>query len=347
MNKKRLIFITIGERGYSRSWTYFAGIQNLGETAEFIKINSKTLIKDFLQIKKKVSNNCIFIVMSPSQYLVPFVRFFLGKNIVLDAGWSLFEGTVISRKRHGALWLNIIKIYFIDYVASLFAKKIILESNLQKSFYSRLFLVRKSKCFVLYSGVDEEAFNENEYYKTPTDFFNNSKIVLFRGKYIPESGIEILAEATKALKTEPITFWVFSPGLPENITFSSNTIVNRFYLNSKSDLAKVYNSAALTLGQLSDHKRLKRTIPHKAFESAFLSKPYLTARNFGINELFSETQEVECFNAGDPLDLALKIKFLLNQPDTLKFLANNMHTKYKSHCSQLKLSEHFLEIVKK
>ena len=118
-------------------------------------------------------------------------------------------------------------------------------------------------------------------------------------------------------------------------------------MNSKSDLAKVYNSAALTLGQLSDHKRLKRTIPHKAFESAFLSKPYLTARNFGINELFSETQEVECFNAGDPLDLALKIKFLLNQPDTLKFLANNMHTKYKSHCSQLKLSEHFLEIVKK
>ena len=101
LNSKKIIFLTIGEAGYSRSWTYFIGAKKLGANVEFIKINSSKLIKQFLQIKEQVSKDSIFVVMSPSQYLVPFVRFFLGKNIVLDAGWSLFEGTVISRKRYG------------------------------------------------------------------------------------------------------------------------------------------------------------------------------------------------------------------------------------------------------
>ena len=154
LNPKKIIFLTIGETGYSRSWTYFNGAKKLGANVEFIKINSSQLIKQFLQIKKQVSKDYVFVVMSPSQYLVPFVRFFLGKNIVLDAGWSLFEGTVISRKRYGILGSLAIKNYLIDFTSSHIARKIILETKLQKDFYSKLFLVRKRKCNVLYTGFD-------------------------------------------------------------------------------------------------------------------------------------------------------------------------------------------------
>ena len=81
LSPKKIIFLTIGEPGYSRSWTYFNGAKKLGANVEFIKIDSSNLIKQFLQIKKQVAKDNIFVVMSPSQYLVPFVRFFLGKKI--------------------------------------------------------------------------------------------------------------------------------------------------------------------------------------------------------------------------------------------------------------------------
>ena len=346
LNPKKIIFLTIGEAGYSRSWTYFNGAKKLGANAEFIKINSNKLIKQFLQIKRQVSKDSIYVVMSPSQYLVPFVRFFLGKNIVLDAGWSLFEGTVISRKRYGFLGSLAIKNYLIDFISSHIARKIILESNLQKEFYSKLFLVKRRKCFVLYSGADEEAFTENISYELPPDIFSNSKIVLFRGKYTAEAGIEILAEATKLLSSEEITFWVFCPGLPPIIKFSSSTIIISNIVKLKQDLARVYNASALTIGQLSNHKRLGRTIPHKAYESAFLSKPYLTARNTGINELFLENKELLSINGNNALELALKIKDVIRNPEILKSVGTQMKIKYNNICSQAELSESFLEIVR-
>ena len=346
LNSKKIIFLTIGEAGYSRSWTYFNGAKKLGANVEFIKVNSSKLIEQFRQIKEQVSKDSIFVVMSPSQYLVPFVRFFLGKNIVLDAGWSLFEGTVISRKRYGIFGLLAAKNYLIDFTSSHVARKIILESNLQKNFYSRLFLVSKRKCFVLYSGVDEGAFSDNKSYELPPDIFNNSKIVLFRGKYTAEAGVEILAEATKLLSSENITFWVFCPGLPPNIKFSSNTTIITNIIESKHDLARVYNASILTIGQLSYHKRLIRTIPHKAYESAFLSKPYLSARNLGINELFLENKDIICIDGNNSLELASKIKDVIKNPEILKSIGIQMNIKYNNICSQPVLSALFLEIVR-
>ena len=344
LNPKKIIFLTIGEAGYSRSWTYFNGAKKLGANVEFKKIDSNKLIKQFLQMKHQFSKDSIFVVMSPSQYLVPFVRFFLGKNIVLDAGWSLFEGTVISRKRYGTLGSIAIKNYLIDFISSHITKKIILESNLQKTFYSKLFLVRSTKCNVLYTGIDEESFQLDNSYETPPDIFNNSRIVLFRGKYNPEAGIEVLAEATKLLSKEQITFWVFCPGLPINIDFSENTFISREIL-SKSKISKLQKSCRILLGQLAKHNRLNRTIPHKAFEAAFLATPYLTAGNKGIAELFTEGIDIECFSPGNSLALVDKIRNLIIDHDKLNKMSYSIHEKYENICNQKMLSQNFLKIV--
>jgi len=344
LSPKKIIFLTIGEPGYSRSWTYFNGAKKLDANVEFIKIDSRNLIKQFLQIKKQVAKDNIFVVMSPSQYLVPFVRFFLGKNIVLDAGWSLFEGTVISRKRYGLFGSIAIKNYFIDFMSSHLAKKIILESNLQKTFYSKLFLVRSKKCRVLYTGFDEESFYLDNTYVTPPDYFQNSKIVLFRGKYNPEAGIQILAEATKILSEDQITFWVFCPGLPINIDFSKNSFVSRDIL-PRGKISKLQKSCTIMLGQLAKHNRLNRTIPHKAFEAGFLATPYLTAGNKGITELFTEGFEVECFSPGNSIALVDKIRNLISDHDKLNEMSALIYEKYQNNCNQRMLSQKFLNIV--
>ena len=343
LNSKRIIFLTIAEAGYSRSWTYFNGAKKLGENVEFIKIYPSTLVKQFFQIRQHCSKECIFIIMSPSQYLALFARLFLGKRIVLDAGWSLFEGTVISRKRYGIFGMIAIKNYLIDFISSHAAKKIILESHLQRRFYTKLLLVRRKKCYVLYTGVDEDAFLADSKYVTPPDIFKNSKIVLFRGKYNPEAGVEVLAEATKILSEEKITFWVFCPGLPTDIVFSKNTFINRDML-SKDKIAKLQKTCAISLGQLAKHKRLSRTIPHKAFESAFLATPYLTANNRGIMELFTE-EEVMTFPPGDSFALAAAIKNLVEDRDKILAMSSCIERKYQNVASQIKLAQEFASII--
>lgn len=345
MNKRKLNFITIDDKGYSRSWNYYSGAKKLGENVEFFKINHKHLFKSFLKLRTKLDPQDIYIVMSPSHYLVLFVRIFLGKNIVLDSGWSLFEGTVISRKKNGLLMNNLLKIYIIDFIAAHFAQKIILESESQKKYYSSLFLIRKSKCFTLFTGVDEDAFTKIASNSLPPDYFNNSKIVLFRGKYNIESGIDTLAEASMLLKDKMITFWVFCPGLPEKFVFSKNTFVQRESINSKKELASIYDAAAVTLGQMSNHPRLSRTIPHKAFESAFLGKPYISARAAGISELFKDKSEILFFEPANSKDLANKILELIENPEKLKYMSKAIRKKYDSYCSQYVLAKKFISII--
>jgi glycosyltransferase involved in cell wall biosynthesis len=345
MTSEKIIFLTIGEPGYSRSWTYFNGARKLGANVEFIEIESSALINQFLALRKRLSRKYVYVVMSPSQYLVPFVRIFLGRKVILDAGWSLFEGTVLARKRFGLFGLLALKTFLIDFISSHLATKVVVETKNQRKFYSRIFLVNKRKITVLYTGVDEDSLKNARGQIQLPNFFNNSKIVLFRGKYNRESGIEILAAATKLLISEDITFWVFCPGLPTHIEFSKHTYINRTYIQSQSEISNFYRSAQITVGQMSKDRRLSRTIPHKAFESAYLSKPYITAGNSGIRELFVDKLEIIYTRAVDAQDLALKIRYLLDNPDAAKLIGQNMNLKYSRSCSQEILAKTFLKLV--
>jgi hypothetical protein len=345
VSSRKIIFLTIAEPGYSRSWTYFIGIKKLGANVEFIRVNPKRVIREFMRLKQYITKDAVLVVMSPSQYLVPFARLFLGKRIILDAGWSLFEGTVISRNRYGFLGVTAFKNYFIDFISSHIAHKILLESKNQGKFYRRLFLVRSKKIAVIYTGVNEEAFSDVSIKAPAPIFFENQNVVLFRGKYNVESGIKVLAEATKLLSAEEITFWVYCPGLPKDIEFSENTYVNREHIKSQSVIAGIYNYAQITIGQLSTHSRLKRTLPHKAFESAYLSKPYISLGGLGIKEIFLENFEFICLESPTAVELADKIKSSIIQPESIKKIGRNMKIKYESAVSQEILSQRFIELV--
>ena len=338
----QITFITIGPEGYSRSWNYFKGLQDLISGVQVIHLNPKGLLKQIVKVRKSQNKQSIYIVMSPSQYLTPLVWGLLSKKIILDAGWSLYEGTTISRGIRG---LQSIKVYLIDFIASQLAQRIILESNAQIDFYHKKFKIKKSKCVRLYTGVNEKNFIPNTNFHLPTNVFDSSKIVLFRGSYNHEGGLEVLAETTKILESQSITFWIFTPRLPAELEFSKNTIVDRNYY-PPSIIARIQSACSISLGQLAKHERLNRTIPHKAYEAAFLGKAYLTGRNQGILEIFEEDKEISCFNPGDSIDLAKKILELFTDPELLKNLGLNMQVKYNKVASQTHLSKKLLNTIK-
>jgi glycosyltransferase involved in cell wall biosynthesis len=343
--EKKIIFLTIEDPGYSRSWHYYSGVRKIGVDVKFVKIDSNRLFSEYLKLRKTFSRDDIFVVMSPSHYLTFYTRIFLGRHIVLDAGWSLFEATVLTRRKYGLFGRIFLKTYLIDFLSSHIAKKIILESKSQQDFYCKLFGLKRKKTYMLPTGVDEEIFSHTQATLDLPDYFDNSKIVLFRGKYNEESGIETLAVATQLLNSEDITFWIFCPGLPEDIGFSQFSYVNRGYIESKNYFSSVYGLAQITIGQLASNKRLGRTIPHKAFESAFMSKTYITARQPGIKELFLEGEEILCIRPSDSRDLADKIKELFENPEELRKFGYKMNKRYQESYSQKTLACSFMNII--
>ncbi len=339
----RLIFLSIGPEGYSRSWTYFSEVSSRDLGAVFIKIEPSRVIKELLMVKHLYPGQNTIVIMSPSQYLVPLVRVLLKGQIVLDAGWSLFEGTVLSRSRYGFLGYIFIKTFLIDFIASHLSSLILLESENQKNFYCKLFLVKKQKAQVLYTGVDEKSFLPDSRKFLNSDH-NGKFLISFRGKYNPEAGIEILAEATRLIKNTNCFFVIYCPGLPSGIEFGANVYIDTA-VHSKSEFGELQKSSFLTLGQMARHQRLRRTIPHKAFEAAFMSTPFLTGRNAGILEIFRENVEIACFNPGDPADLARKIDMLCNKPLEARELGKQMNVQYTKYLSQSKLGSRFIDLV--
>jgi len=342
----KLLFLTVTEPGYSRSWVYYEILRRSGYDVEFRRISVNNVFSSLISLRSKINDDYLYIVMSPSHYLTILIRMFLGKKIVLDAGWSLFESTVLSRNQYGFLGFNLVKTYIIDWISAHFATIVLVESEKQKNFYSKLFSVRSRKIHCIYTGLDEYQYASGSGTIEPPVFFNNSTVVLFRGKYTEEAGIEVLQKCTFILEKLPITFWIFSPGLPEKFVFSCNTYVNRQYLENKADILKLYNKSTIALGQLSAHSRLKRTIPHKAFEAAYVAVPYLTARSPGVNEIFRENYEMICFEPGNATDLSNKLVDLISNKEKLIQLSQNMRKKYDTELSYPNILKKLSKIIK-
>jgi hypothetical protein len=297
------------------------------------------------QLKDQILDIDEVVVTSPSHLLAIYARFILKRAVILDAGWSLFEGEVISRKSFGFLGFRAARIYCIDLFANHLAKTILVETDLQKKYYKKLFFLPTEKVKVLYTGLDEESFSS---LVKPTSYSPPDKSlfsVLFRGKYNLEAGLEVLSEAAEILKNEKIFFSIFAPGIPSHISFSENVKVYTEQL-TKAEIAYLLCNADLSLGQLSNNPRLARTIPHKAFESAFCSTPYLTARSSGVMEIFSEN-ELLTFDPGNASDLASQILRTSKISDLRKNKGETMRRKYNETASQDILTQRFLKQIGK
>jgi glycosyltransferase involved in cell wall biosynthesis len=103
----------------------------------------------------------------------------------------------------------------------------------------------------------------------------------------------------------------------------------------------------LLLGQLSDHPRLRVTIPHKAFEAAAMGKPYLTARAAGIQEFLVEGLEAEYFIPGDAADLLLHIQKLKKENEYREMLGENISQKYETMASEEAIGKNFLALLRR
>lgn len=340
LGKTPLIFINLKSNRHSRSRNYFNGLRRLGVNCEWIDVDGFADLRNKgVEIRDVASRGGKFVITSPSHVLVLFFVILFHRRPILDAGWPLYDGVISSRKEYGFLGSKLIKTFLIDFLSIHLSEKVLVESKAQQRSISIRYCVRMKKVSVLLTGFDEGRFASKSTRRTGGEI-----VVLFRGGAQEEAGLNVLEDAARRLEPEKrIKFHLITNKLGLTHSFGPNVVLVDRYV-SDIELEKAFEEAVLVLGQLSNHKRLERTIPHKFFEAAFMGKPYLSA-NRGLMADFARMGIIYTFEAGNPEDLVESISRILDQPKLAVDIGKSLNNWYLKNASQKVLSEKFLEIV--
>jgi len=295
-------------------------------------------------LRELKSSRFRIVVISQSHLLVVVLKLLTRKQVTLDAGWSLTEAELARWKNFGSL-PKLIKIYLIDFVAFKLANKIILESSSQSRYISRIFFVRRQKLFTLFTGFDENSFKDKS--TCPNEIenlnLNNKSIILFRGSYTKESGLDLVAEISVIERDTSIIYVIACSNLPTNLVFGDNAVVIARRI-SNSEMKFLYENATICIGQISARPRLRNTIPHKAFEAGYFGKPYISADGVAIKELYSDE---ECIYLDEVTSNSLGIAIAqATGSDSLQIrLSENIQKNYRHFASQELLAKKFNRII--
>lgn len=292
------------------------------------------------QFRKKIAAADAIIVGYPSPLLAIFARLLTSKKIFFNAISSQYEANVVSRGTSAPYSLGALKWWLVDFLSFHLSTKVLLESEAQIEYVRKLFFIARKKLVRSFSGVNERNFYYDSSVKKKDEF-----TVLFRGRFLPESGILTVIEAAKKLEQGGVRFRIIGAGFmyrevnalmaklkPRNIEMTNETL-------SIHALREKMLECHVSLGQLADHPRLDRTLPWKLFESLALKLPYLTGRNKGALELLKDGDTCIAVNPGDADDLAKKILELKNNPELRALIGARGFDLYTRKLTSKKLAQ--------
>lgn len=343
---KKIVYLTYTRPDYSLNSVSIKGLRENGVEVTEVHIKDRGMlgfIKAISFCRQNSKNIDAIIIGYDSPGLVIFLRPFCRKNIIYNAVLSVYERLIVSRNL--ASWLSVKALYywFIDFVAVHFADLTVVESDCQAEYFQKLFKVNGKKIFRNWIGVDEDKFFYDPSIEKYPVF-----TVLFRGAIQPETGAEYLIQAAKILENESIKFIMHGGGQlldkikmminelrPKNLDFSSDFL-------PAAALRALMQKCHLSIGQLSDHERLNRTVPHKVYESLAIKLPYLTAANKGILELVKEGETCIVCEPANSKSLAEKISWARDNSEELERIAENGYEFYKKELKSNILAKNLL-----
>lgn len=351
----RICYFGIYDPNFSRNRVYMKGLRSLGVEIVECRDSSPGWIK-FWQLWKKhqlimsSGGYDAMVVGYPGHLVVPLARvlaFRSRKIVIADLLGSLHDAVVHS---HMPSWIELLKARVADWLAIKFASKVLLESEAQKKYFERRFWP-SDKYVVVYTGVDEGVFTDVDA-KVPHTDHNDFFTVFFRGKFTPECGIEHILNAAEILKGDyKIKFKIIGRGylletverlVREKELHNVELIIK--YIPDK-EMRSAVSEASLYLGQFEDNHRLKRTIPHKAFEAFVAGIPYLSEDAPAIREIVKDGETGFLVPSADPKKLAEKIRYLSEDPDSIARVSRNARELYEKKLSSIKLAQEIIKLI--
>ena len=281
-----------------------------------------------------------------SVFAVPVAYLATRKKIVYNALGSAYEGYILDRQIASKYSLKALFFWVADFIAFHLADTVLVESESQKRYLGKQFLVPRSKLQVIFTGVDEDIFHPDPSIKKQDTF-----TVAFRGMFLPATGVEIVLEAAKLLKNEPVRFWISGWGqLRDKVHHYidthklTNVELNTMFLQP-DELRRRMLSAHVMLGQFSKNFRLDRTIQHKTSEALALGMPYITRDSASNRELLQDGENCLFVAPADARALADKILWAKKNPDVLQKIGMNARATYEKKLAPTVLGEEVWKVL--
>lgn len=346
----RILYFGTYNSEWGRTRIYMRGLRELSiEVLECQSIKPGIAkYVDLFQKHQKIKNTYDYLVVGyPGHAVVWFAKLLSNKPVIFDAGWTMEEGVLISRKQKGLLGIKGLYIKFIDWVAVKCADLVLVESEEQKKYFENKF-GKSAKYKVVYTGAFNSVFFLDNKIKKREKF-----TVIFRGKFLPEAGVQYVVETAKLLEDSGINFLIVGNGYLENEIKNKIEELKPKNLNlisehlSDVEIRETMLSCHISLGQLENHERLNRTIPHKCFESLALRLPYVTARTKPIGEILKDGESCVFVNPADSKDLAKKIIYLKNNKEVLNRMGDNGYKIYQNEFTPKKLTSYIISALQK
>lgn len=311
---------------------------------------SRSFFKFINLIKKHrmVKNDYDFMVVGYlSNVVAPLARLISRKKVIYNALCSMYEGEILDRERYNKFSFGAFYIWLKDFLAFHSANLILVESESQKKFLSKTFLIRKDKMKVLLTGASDNIFYPSENIKK-----NDNFSVVFRGWFLPATGAEYVIEAARILKDKNIKFLIIGRGmLREKI----ESMIKEYDLDNVELITEFLPDDVLRekmlscnaiLGQFADHSRMHRTIQNKTFEALALKMPYITMDSVSNKELLINKKNCVFVKPADAEDLAEKILELKDNVKLQKEIVENGYRLYNERLSPKAVGKEFLNILK-
>jgi glycosyltransferase involved in cell wall biosynthesis len=334
----------------ARNQIFTLGLKNNG--FDYIKCvdSSKSFLKFFNLIKKhwKIRKEYDFIVVGYlSNIVVPLARLISRKKVIFNALNAMYEGEILDRERYKKFSIGAIYIWLRDFLAFHSADLVLVESESQKKFISKTFKVRKTKLAVLMTGANDEIFHpESDIQKV--DKFS----VVFRGWFLPATGVEYVIEAARILKKDGIKFLIIGRGMLlkkiedmiKEYNLDNIELITEFLPDDV--LREKMLSCNVILGQFANHPRMHRTIQNKTFEAFALRMPYITMDSTSNRELLVNKENCLFVEPANAEDLAKKILELKEDSKLQEKIAENGYKLYKEKLNPKAIGIKFLDIFK-
>lgn len=349
MKIKKIIYLSYTRLDYSLNSVCIKGLKENGVEIIGLRVKDRGiagLLSAIFFYWRNSKNVDMVMVGYDSPVMVIFLRVFCCKPIVYNAVLSVYERVIISRELASRFSVKAIYYWLTDFVAVHFANLIMVETNYQADYFKKIFKVSRKKLYKNWIGADEDRF-----FYDPAVLKSDVFTVLFRGALMPEAGVEYVVRAAKILEDKNVRFIIIGGGLLLEKTRKFINELKPTNLEHITDfmsydiLRATMQKCHLSLGQFSDHERLARTIPHKAYESLVMKLPYLTAHSRGILELLIPNQTCLICNPADAKSLAGKILWAKHNYSLTEKIAENGYELYQNKLKSSLLAKNLLDTM--
>jgi glycosyltransferase involved in cell wall biosynthesis len=336
---KTICFFGIYDPEYSRNRVLMRGFRENGWDVVECRADPKLYrgARKYVELVRayaRLSDKRLDLVLAafPGQTVVWLARLLFPRTrVVFDAFTSLYDSNVSDRALYGAKSFRGRKDFFLDWQALKMASLIITDTA-ENARYLRDTFGSDKKMIPVFVGTAADAGIQAD---APSSIISRSNkerfIVHFHGSFIPLQGIEYIIRAARLFVSDrDVLFRIIGDGQEYE-----RIIVLSKELNGKNveflprmpfiELMKALGEISVSLGIFGTSDKVKRVIPNKLFEALAAGKAVITADSPACRELLADGKNVVFCKAGDPDDLAEKIRELKADPALLDRIARGGH----------------------